>query len=228
MRPLFERHAGVINFPAGSTGVQMGGWFKNEVYTEDDFRQVTMRIPGLGAEVLNRMGVKTVELPATAIQPAFAEGRIDAAEFVGPYDDEKLGLHKLAEFYYYPGWWEPGTTNDAYVNLERWRELSREDQALFETACRAAHSLVVAEYDAKNHEALQRLRDGGTQLRLFNDRILAPARRAAEELHREKAAANTEYAEVYQQWNAFRSNINRWHWHNEISYMNSVIREFSP
>lgn len=234
LRPLFARHGNVINFPAGNTGVQMGGWFKEEVYTQDDLKRVKMRIPGIGAQVMEALGVETFDLPAAEIESAFASGQINAAEFVGPHDDQKLGLFNAAQFYYFPGWWEPGTGNDAYVNLDRWNALSKEDQAIFETACRDAHSTTLAEFDAKNPEALAWLLNpantpnGQVQLRFFNDRILAPARRATAELHQENAAKSPDYAAIYTQWEEFRGKISRWHWYNEISYMNSVIREFSP
>lgn len=228
LEPLFESYANVRNFPAGNSGVQMGGWFKDEVYTLDDLALLSMRIPGAGGQVMERLGAKTVPVDAGQILQTFRNGQINAAEFIGPYDDEKLGLQNVAEFYYFPGWWEPGATFDAYVNLDVWNSLSAMDQAIFETACRDANLNTLARYDAENYAALQRLIKGGVKPRFFNDRILAPAKREATKLYEETASGNAEYAQVYQQWNTFRSNINGWHWYNEISYMNSVIREFSP
>ncbi len=123
---------GVISFPAGNTGVQMGGWFKNQIQSTNDLKGLKMRIPGLGGEVMSQLGVNVQVLPGGEIFLALDRGAIDAAEFVGPHDDEKLGLHEAAKYYYYPGWWEPGATLDATVNLDAWNALPEEYQEVYE------------------------------------------------------------------------------------------------
>ncbi|MEQ8958985.1 MAG: ABC transporter substrate-binding protein, partial [Coleofasciculus sp. C2-GNP5-27] len=130
---------GVINFPAGNTGTQMGGWFKREVNSVAELQGLTMRIPGLGGDVMSRLGVNAQVLPGGEIFLALERGAIDAAEWVGPYDDEKLGLHQAAQLYYYPGWWEPGATLEVQVNKAEWDKLPTEYQEVFKTAAMDAN-----------------------------------------------------------------------------------------
>jgi TRAP-type mannitol/chloroaromatic compound transport system substrate-binding protein len=183
------------------------------------------RIPGLGGQVMERIGVVTQTLPGGEIFLALDRGAIDAAEWIGPYDDEKLGLQDAAEFYYYPGWWEPGPTLDAYVNLDEWNSLSSEFQEIFRTATYQANIDMLAKYDARNREALQRLIDGGTKVRRYSDEIMQGARDAAFELYEEQAADNETFREVFEQWSTFRENIYQWHQINEWSFANFVADE---
>ena len=157
----FFKEYGVIAFPAGNTGAQMGGWFRNPVNTIADFKGLKMRIPGLGGQVMARIGAVPQALPGGDIYPALERGAIDATEWVGPYDDEKLGFYKIAKNYYYPGWWEPCSMYHVMVNLEKWAELPKPYQEAIISAAREANLEMVAQYDAKNRLALQRLKAAG-------------------------------------------------------------------
>jgi TRAP-type mannitol/chloroaromatic compound transport system substrate-binding protein len=156
---------GIINFPAGNTGTQMGGWFKREVNSLSDLPGLKMRIPGLGGEVMTRLGVNVQVIPGGEIYLALERGAVDAAEWVGPHDDEKLGLQDTAQYYYYPGWWEPGASLEVQVNRSAWDNLPPEYQAALQSACFEANLNMLSQYEALNGAALQRLIDQGTQLR---------------------------------------------------------------
>ena len=212
----------VISFPAGNTGVQMGGWFKNNIQTVSDLRGLKMRIPGLGGEVMNRLGVNVQVLPGGEIYLALDRGAIDAAEFVGPYDDEKLGLQNAASYYYYPGWWEPGATLDATVNLDKWNELPEEYQEVFKTATYESNINMLAKYDALNGAALQTLVDGGTELIAYSDEILQAAAEASTALFEENASGDGTFKEVYESWKTFRDQVQGWNQVNELSFSQFV------
>lgn len=212
----------VINFPAGNTGSQMGGWFKKEVKSLADLQGLKMRIPGLGGKVMSRLGVNVQVLPGGEIFLALDRGAIDAAEWVGPYDDEKLGLNRAAPFYYYPGWWEPGATLEVQVNKSQWDKLPQEYQEVLKTAAMEANLNMLSQYDALNRDALTRLLDGGTQLVAYSQEILNAAQEAAFAIYEENAAENSSFKEIYQQWNEFRSLISQWNKINELSFANFV------
>jgi TRAP-type mannitol/chloroaromatic compound transport system substrate-binding protein len=148
MRDLYTEH-GVVMFPGGNTGVQMGGWFRREIKSLADLKGLKMRIPGLGGQIMARLGAVPQTLAGGDIYPALESGALDATEWVGPYDDEKLGFHKVAKHYYYPGWWEPGPQISFYVNLKKWQELPPAYRAAFEAATVEANMYMLAEYDAK-------------------------------------------------------------------------------
>ena len=209
---------GVLNFPAGNTGVQMGGWFKQQIQSVADLSGLKMRIPGLGGEVMARLGVNVQVLPGGEIFLALDRGAIDAAEWVGPYDDEKLGLKDAAEFYYYPGWWEPGPTLEIQVNLAAWNSLPKEYQEIVKTAAYEANINMLAQYDALNGPALKRLMDGGTQLIPYSDEILQAAQSEAFGFFEEKASEDATFKEVYEQWKQFREDIYQWNRVNELSF----------
>ena len=202
---------GIVNFPAGNTGTQMGGWFKKEVKSVADFRGLKMRIPGIGGQLLARMGVNVQLLPGGEIFLALDRGAIDAAEWVGPYDDERLGLHKAAKFYYYPGFWEPSATLELMVNKREYEKLPKEYKEMLAAASAEANLSMLAEYDAKNQAAIERLRKGGTQLRRFSSDIMRAGEKEMEALHNENAAKSAEYKRIYTQWNTFRKNVRAWY-----------------
>ena len=212
----------VISFPAGNTGVQMGGWFKNNIQTVGDLKGLKMRIPGLGGEVMSRLGVNVQVLPGGEIFLALDRGTVDAAEFVGPYDDEKLGLNEAAAYYYYPGWWEPGATLDATVNLDAWNALPEEYQEVFKTATYEANINMLAKYDALNGAALQSLIDKGTQLVPYSDDILKAASDASTALFEENAGKDATFKEVYESWKTFREQVSSWNRVNELSFSKFV------
>ncbi len=214
---------GVINFPGGSTGTQMGGWFKQVVNTPADLQGRKIRIPGLGGQVMTRLGAEVVVLPGNEIFAALEQGTLDAAEWVGPYDDEKLGLNRVAPFYYYPGWWEPGTTYEFQVNLQQWQQLPQAYRDIFQAAAAAANLRMLAHYDAVNGEALQRLVLGGTRLLPYSQNILQAAQREALALYEEQSAQNPTFRQVYQQWRSFREQIYQWHRVNELGFSSFVI-----
>ncbi len=208
----------VINFPAGNTGAQMGGWFRQEINTLSDLNGLKMRIPGLGGDVMNKLGVIVQVLPGGEVYLALERGAIDAADWAGPYDDEKLGLYKAAKYYYYPGWWEPGPTIDVLVNLDAWNKLPTEYQEIFQTAAYETNLNMLAQYDVLNGEALPRLIEKGVQLRAFSPEIMEAAQKAAFEIYQENASKNGSFKEVYQQWKKFREQVINWNKVNELSF----------
>ncbi|MDY7004990.1 MAG: TRAP transporter substrate-binding protein [Cyanobacteriota bacterium] len=208
----------IINFPAGNTGAQMGGWFRQEINTVADLNGLKMRIPGLGGDVISKLGVNVQVLPGGEVYLALERGAIDAAEFSGPYDDEKLGLYRAAKYYYYPGWWEPGPTLDVLVNLDAWNKLPREYQEIFQTAAYEANLNMLGQYDALNREALARLIEKGVQLRAFSPEIMEAAQKAAFEFYEESASQDGSFKEVYQQWKKFREQVFNWNKVNELSF----------
>ena len=179
----------IVNFPCGNTGCQMGGWFRREVNTLAELRGIKMRIPGLGAEVLSRLGVTVQTIPGGEIYPALERGVVDAAEWIGPYDDLKLGFHRVAKNYYYPGWWEPGPTLSLYVNRTAWDSLPSEYQAVVAAAAAETNIDMTARYDAQNPAAVRTLEDEGVTLRPFSNEIMTGCRDTAFELMNENAAA---------------------------------------
>ncbi|NEQ55494.1 MAG: ABC transporter substrate-binding protein [Leptolyngbya sp. SIO3F4] len=215
---------GIINFPVGNSGVQMGGWFKNVIETPEDFKRLTMRLPGLGGKVMERLGMKTISLSPDDIFPAMESGKIDAAEFIGPYDDEKLGLYNLAPYYYYPGWWDPGSLFEIYVNLDAWNQLPITYQEIFKSAAIEANLRMLARYDAENGAALQRLILRGAILLPFSPEILQTTQKAAIEFQQELASEDSAFRQVYEQWNQFRSQVYQWHRINELSFADYAFK----
>ncbi len=213
----------VINFPAGNTATQMGGWFKRQIKSLRDLKGIKMRIPGLGGQVMSRLGVNVQVLPGPDVFLALERGAIDAAEWAGPYDDEKLGLNKAARYYYYPGWWEPGPTLEVQVNLSAWAKLPQEYQEIFKTAAVEANMNMPAKYDVLNGEALKRLIAGGTKLEVYSTEIMKTAREVAFELYAENARKDATFKQIYEQWNLFRQQILEWNKINELSFINFAI-----
>ncbi len=173
------RHRACTRLPAGNTGAQMGGWFRKEINTLDDLKGVKMRIAGLAGRVMEKLGVIPQQIAGGDIYPALEKGTIDAAEFVGPYDDLKLGFHKVAKYYYYPGWWEGGPTIHAFFNLEKWNSLPKHYQAALTDACAFANTNMLAKYDTKNPSALKQLVAEGATLRPFSQEIMEACFQAA-------------------------------------------------
>lgn len=217
MRELFADF-NIVNFPGGNTGVQMGGWFKRAIGGLADLRGLKMRIPGLGGEVMNRLGVTVQVLAGGDIFPALERGAIDATEWVGPYDDEKLGFYKVAKLYYYPGWWEPGPSLSFYVNRAAWDKLPKAYQEIFASACQDAAVAMQTRYDEKNPAAFRRLLAQGVELRPFPDDVMQGAEKAAQEILEEQAAADATYRKVYDAWKAFRRDQYAWCATAELAY----------
>ena len=216
---------GLIAFPAGNTGVQMGGWFNIEINSPEDLQGLTMRIPGLGGAVMSRAGVNVQNLPGGEIFLALERGAVDAAEWVGPYDDLILGLYQAAQYYYAPGWHEPGPTLCMYINLDVYESLPQDIQDALVTAGHAANQTMLAEYDAKNGPALNELVAEGAQLRTFPPEVLATLENAMNEIHEENANSNEFYARVLESFSTFRDNVRAWHAISEVAYHNYVYQD---
>jgi TRAP-type mannitol/chloroaromatic compound transport system substrate-binding protein len=207
-------------FVSGNTGVQMGGWFNKEMLSLDDYNGLKMRIPGLGGEVVKAAGGNVVNLPGGEIPPALSSGAIDATEWVGPYNDLAFGLYKSARFYYYPGWHEPGTALDNFINLDAWNGLDDDLKAVVETANTAVNQIVLSEFVARNNDALNTLlNEHNVELRRFSDEILAGLGQLAGEVMNDLASADPTSRKVMDSLLAFRKTANAWSEISEETYL---------
>ena len=206
----FYRDYGIVNFPCGNTGTQMGGFFRKEIKSLADFKGLKFRIGGFGGVVLQRIGVQAQNIPGGEIYTALERGTIDAAEFIGPYDDERLGLHKVARFYHYPSYWDGCGQITMYVGAKAWEALPKEYQAIFEAACAEAHVDMQAKYDARNPAALKRLVAGGVQLRPFPKAMADAAFAASEELYAELAEKNPRWRKLHASYARFLRDAILW------------------
>ena len=206
----FYKSYNVISLLAGNTGCQMGGWFRKEVNTVDDLQGLKFRIGGFAGRVLLKLGVVPQQLAGGDIYPALEKGTLDACEWVGPYDDEKLGFSKVAQYYYYPGWWEGGALLHNFINLEKWEQLSPTYKSIVKTAAMAAHEWMQAKYDAANPAALKRLVGAGAQLRPFPPAVMDACLKASLELCREISATNADFKKVWESTLAFRNDLYLW------------------
>lgn len=206
----FYKDYNVINFPAGNTGCQMGGWFRKPIKSVGDLKGLKFRIGGTGGTVLTKLGVVPQQIAAGDIYPSLEKGTIDAAEWVGPYDDEKLGFYKVAKFYHYPGWWEGGPSTDLLVGTKAWASLPKEYQAVLEAACAEVYLWMLTKYDALNPAALKRLLANGVQLLPFPNDVMAACYKASEETYEEVAAKNPKFKKVYEPWKKFRDDQVQW------------------
>jgi len=211
---LWDDLAGQFNikpFPAGNTGHQMGGWFKTEINTLEDFRGLTMRIPGLGGDVLRGLGGAAVAIPGGEIFQSLQSGAIDATEWVGPWNDLAFGFYRVAPYYYGPGFHEPGALLSCGVNLDVWGELSPSQQRAIEIACDWATTVSIAEYQHQNAIALQTLVDDhGVQLRSFSDDIWRELQRVAEEVVGDIGQSDPTTQAIYDSYRAARRRAMRW------------------
>jgi len=206
----FYGNYNVYSFLGGNTGVQMGGWYRKEINRLEDIPGLKIRIAGIGGEILARMGAIPQQIAGTDIYPSLEKGTIDAAEWVAPYDDEKLGFYKVAPYYYSPGFWEPGPVVHFYVNKSEWDKLPAEYQAAFRAASREAHIQMTAMYDHKNPQALARLLSQGVKLRSFSPEIMKKAYDVSRELYNEEAARNPAWAKIYAEFEKYRKSQNAW------------------
>lgn len=222
LQEIYAAKFNTIQFPAGNTGTQMGGWFKREITTLADMQGLKMRIPGLAGEVMKRLGVVTQTLPGGEIFQALDTGAIDAAEWVGPYDDLKLKLNEAADFYYYPGWWEPGSSLEVQINLDKWNSLPVEYQEIIKVAAFEANMTMLSKYEARNRQALDEILSGGTKLVGYSEEILGAAEAEAFKYYDELAAQDAEFKSVYDPWKEFRTGVYSWNKTNETSFANFV------
>lgn len=209
---------GVVALPGGATGAQMGGWFRKEINSLADLKGVKMRIAGIAGEVLSRLGVVPQQLPGGDIYPSLERGTIDAAEWVGPYDDERLGFHQIAPYYYYPAFWEGGPTVHFFINKGEYEALPQAYKAALDTACQAATLRMQSLYDVKNTAAIRSLVGKGVNLRPLPRDVLDAAFKAAFELYDEYSASNPAWAKIYPSWKTFRDESFEWFRVAEYSY----------
>ena len=189
---------GMMAIPFGNTTAQMGGWFRKEIKTIDDLSGLKFRVGGMAGMVLSKLGVVPQQLPPGDIYPSLEKGTIDAAEWIGPYDDEKLGFLKVAPYYYYPGWWEGCANGFLYINVAKWNELPKTYQAMVTAACAVAAGDLTAKYDAYNARSIKRLVAAGAQLRPFSPEILDASFKATNELYAEIGAKNERFKKLAQ------------------------------
>jgi len=208
---------GLVGFPGGNTGVQMGGWFRKEINTVADLQGLKMRIGGFAGKVVEKLGVVPQQIAGGDIYPALEKGTIDAAEWVGPYDDEKLGFQKVAPFYYYPGWWEGGPTVHLMFNKAKYEELPANYKSLLRTAAHATDADMLQKYDYKNPAAIKSLVANGAQLRPFSQEILAACFDKANEVYAEMTASNPGFKKIWDSITAFRKDY----------YLNAQVAEYN-
>lgn len=217
MRDLYKDYS-VVNFPLGNTGAQMGGWYRKEIKTLEDLKGLKMRTAGFAGEVLSRLGVVPQQLAGGDIYPALEKGTLDAVEFVGPYDDEKLGFSKVAKYYYYPGWWEGGAQTSLYVNQGEYEKLPKSYQVIIDAATRASTATMTAKYDNLNSLALRRLLGQGTQLRAFPRAVMDASWDASNKVYAEFSAKNPRFKAIYENYMGYRDQLVPWFRVAEASY----------
>ena len=209
MREFYAKY-NIINFVGGNSGAQMGGWYRKEIKTVKDLKGLKMRIGGFAGKVLERLGGVPQNLPGGEIYTALEKGTIDAAEWVGPYDDLKLGFNKVAPYYYYPGWWEGSSQYDFFINDKAFNALSSENKAIIEAAAAVAHSDMQARYDTRNPAALKELVGKGTKLRPFSNEILQSAFKESMALYDELSSKNEDWKKIYADYSKYRADANLW------------------
>jgi TRAP-type mannitol/chloroaromatic compound transport system substrate-binding protein len=206
----FYKSYNIYQVPCGNTGAQMGGWFRKEIKSVKDLKGIKMRIGGMAGKIMEKLGVVPQLIAGGDIYPALEKGTIDAAEWVGPYDDEKLGFNKIAKYYYYPGWWEGGPQLDGFFNIGEWNKLPKEYQNILEAACWEANTWMVAKYDAVNPAALKRLVGSGTQLRRFSNDLMVAAYKASLEVYKELEEKSPAFKKIYASMVKFREDELVW------------------
>lgn len=220
-RELYEPF-GLVPMAAGNTGVQMAGWFNKEINSVADLKGLKMRIPGLGGEVLKRVGGVPVGLPGSEIFTSLQTGVIDATEWVGPYNDLAFALHNAAEYYYYPGWHEPGPTLEAIINKDAWEELPKDLQTMVTVASRAINEDMLSEFTARNNSALKTLvNEHDVKLRKLPDDVLAALKAASQEVVAEAAQANPLAQRIYDSYMAYYAGVREYHAISEQAYINA-------
>jgi TRAP-type mannitol/chloroaromatic compound transport system substrate-binding protein len=220
----FYRKANIYAIPCGNTGAQMGGWFRKEIKQPSDFNGLKFRIAGIAGQVLQKLGCVPLQIAAGDVYSALEKGTIDAAELVGPYDDEKLGLQKIAPYYYYPGWWEGQAMVHNFINLDKWNALTPTYKAVVRNCSEMANTWMQSKYDAVNPSALRRLLAAGTKLVLFPTPVMEACLNAAIELYHEVAATNPDFKKAYESMTAFRGDQYLWWQVAEYSYDTFMIR----
>jgi TRAP-type mannitol/chloroaromatic compound transport system substrate-binding protein len=220
----FYRKFNIYALPCGNTGTQMGGWYRKEIKSLQELSGLKMRIGGFAGKVLTKLGVVPQQIAGGDIYPALEKGTIDAAEWVGPYDDEKLGFYKVAPYYYYPGYWEGGPTLHLFFNTEKWASLPPVYQAIATNAAHHGNTYMQARYDQVNPGALKKLVAAGAQLRPFPAEILEASYKASQEVYAETSAENAEFKKIIDNMMAFRGEEYLWWQVAEYTFDNFMIR----
>ena len=206
----FYRNYNIVSFPMGNTGAQMGGWFRKEIKSVNDIKGLKFRVGGFAGKVIERMGGVPQNIPGGEIYTALEKGTIDAAEWVGPYDDLKLGFYKVAKNYHYPGWWEGGPQLDLYVNTKAYDTLSAEYKSIIENAAAYAHTEMQAKYDARNPTALKQLVGSGAKLVAFPKDVMDASFKESMALYSDISSKNPNWKKVYEDYAKFRADANVW------------------
>ena len=214
----FYAKVGIVNFPMGNTGAQMGGWYRKEIKSVADLKGLKFRVGGFGGKVIERLGAVPQNIPGGEIYQALEKGTIDAAEWVGPYDDLKLGFNKVAPHYYYPGWWEGGPQLSLYVNQKAYDGLSGEYKAIIESASAYAHTDMQAKYDYRNSGALKTLVASGVKLHPFPKDVMLASFKSAMEVYAELNASNPAWKKIYDDYSTYRRDANLWFRFSEAAF----------
>ena len=220
----FYKEYNFRSFIFGGTGCQMGGWFRKEIKSMDDMKGLKFRVGGFAGLILQRLGVVPQQIAGGDIYPALEKGTIDACEWVGPYDDEKLGFNKIAPHYYYPGWWEGGPMLLAFVNLDKWNALPKYYQAMLTQAGAYANYWMMAKYDQVNPPALKKLLAGGTKLHAFSPEIMQASFKAAMELYAEISTTNPAFKKTYTSLTEFANEGYQWWQVAELGFDSFMVR----
>jgi TRAP-type mannitol/chloroaromatic compound transport system substrate-binding protein len=226
LKPLFDEY-NVLHFPLGNTGAQMGGFFRKLINTPADLNGLKLRIGGLGGQVLQKLGVVPQQLAGGDVYAALERGTIDAAEFTAPMDDEKLGLAKVAKYYYYPGFWDYGPLTNLFINKQKFEELPASYQAIVTAAAAEGSRAMLMKYDSGNTEPMRRLAAAGMELRPFSREILEACFKATQDLYGELSAKHPHFKRVYENWSKFRGEAHLWFSINETrmdSFMQTALR----
>ena len=221
----FYANFNIINFPGGNTGAQMGGWWRKEIKSLADLKGQKFRTGGFGGVLMEKIGAIPQNIPGGEIYQSLEKGTIDSAEWIGPYDDEKLGFNKVAPFYAYPGFWEGGPQLDFYVNTKAYEGLSAEYKAMIDSATAYAHVEMQARYDARNPAALKKLVAGGTKLFRFPKDVMDAAFKEAMAVYSDLSAKNPAWKKIYEDFSAFRRDQNLWFRFTEASFDNFMQQQ---
>lgn len=211
---------GLLPAATGNSGVQMAGWFNKKINTLEDLKGLKMRIPGLGGEVLRRVGGITVNMPGGELFTSLQSGALDATEWVGPYNDLAFGLHKAAKYYYYPGWHEPGSTMEAIINQKAFDALSKDLQSIVLTACKAANMDMISEYTARNNQALDTLvNKHKVEVLPLPDAVLKTLKSTADDVISEMATKDPMTMKIHQSVNGFKKQVSKWGKISEYAFL---------
>ncbi len=218
----------VIPFAGGSTGVQMAGWFNRELRSADDLKGLKMRIPGLAGEVFDAAGGTAVRIAGGEVYTSMQTGVIDAVEWVGPYNDRTLGLNEVADYYYYPGWHEPGAMLEFIINDRAYNALPDDLKAVVSAAARAANAAMLDEFTARNNESLRDLLDQGTDLRRLPDDVFARLHQRAQEVMAALVASDPMAAKIQRSYQGFYDDVRAYHAISEQAYLDARARVLPP